>query len=389
MKDNFALAVENSTASFVNFNKLLCGNSHEVIPAQIGLHEKTVILCHDSGWFEAGREIKENLKGEKTCFCIDDIPEFEKGATLLLDSVKDINYLVVIGSEELAIFAVNYCADKQIKIIYTPLDTCFSQYFLQLVNCENLYLALDGTRLNKVGKNRLTDGVRSVLSKKILLVEMRANEYIAGLSPSNEAKILLETALKNLNAYLSNHLIENLVCAILLSCLAEVKAGAGNVARSATNVLLKIQKLSLKGEAEYLLYKMVLRAYALYFKNDTSFTLKLPGVVIEEEQLNDLFSGNGKIIPYIPPFFNKLQEVERIKKEIVEKGNIVEIINEQISQIENDEIILKKEYGGRKYSVEHYNAKQRSTALLLAPYLTDKPCAYHLLFASGFTQYLK
>ena len=77
------------------------------------------------------------------------------------------------------------------------------------------------------------------------------------------------------------------------------------------------------------------------------------------------------------------------KKKAMASGELLKEIKAQLAQIEGDSLMLKKQYGGRKYSVEHYNAKQRARALYLAPYVTEKLTAFHLLFASGITQYLK
>ena len=65
------------------------------------------------------------------------------------------------------------------------------------------------------------------------------------------------------------------------------------------------------------------------------------------------------------------------------------VVDKLLSKIESESLALKKEYGGRKYSVEHYSSKQRAKALYLAPYINGKPTAYDLLFASGVTQFLK
>ena len=389
MKDNFALAVEKSTASFVNNNLIGCGVAEKIIGEMISSQKNAVILCHDNGWFEAGRQIKQALNGNAVSFSIEDQPNFEKVATTLLNSVKNIDYLIAVGSEDLANYALGYMQNKGGKVIYLPLDMQFSRYFVNLLKTQNCFLILDEQRLLKCGKNRLTDGIRTVLSKKLFLVEMAVNQSIAGGIPKKEAQECIFESLKRVQNYLKQQNVQELILAILIACIGEVCSGVGNIVSSATDILFKIEKLSLRGEAEYLFYKMVLRSYQLYLKNDTSFLLASPGIVLEEEQIDQLFLNSyKKPTVSLPLYFNDFCEVQRLK-ELASNEQVLSLINTQISEIERDEELLKKQYGGRKYTVEHYNAKQRSKALTLAPYITDKSTLYDLLFVSGFSQYLK
>ncbi len=391
MKDNFALAVENSTASFIEKGKIISGKAENVFQPLFSSTENIVILCYDHGWFEAGRMIKESLKNfSVTSFCIDDTPDFEKVSFSLLDSIQKIDAIITIGSENLALTAFQYLSKKGGKLFYLPMDMDFTHYFIKVLERENSFLVLDENLLSRCGKNKLTDGVRYVFSKKIIRVETCVNEVIGGLYHSNEVETPLNSALLLLDGYLQTHEISKLVCSLLLSSIAEQRSKVGNVGCSASEILLRLQKLSLRGEAEYLFYKMILRSYDLYLKNDLSFTLSLPGQVTEEEEIKRLFQNSSEErLCDLPYFFNDLKEVERLKKAIIADGRVLPMISELLAQINGEEEILKREYGGRKYTIEHYNAKQRSKALILSPYITSKPTLYHLLFASGFTQYFK
>ena len=391
MKVNGTLAVENSTASIILNNNLRYGSSLELVSRELSVTTVKALLCYEKGWYEIGKSIKDLFTSQNiTAFCLEEEMPFLKSAPKLLNSVKNLQELVVIGDERLALFALDYCASTNIKMVYIPLDFEFSCYLLHILDNRNHLLILDENLLSACGKNKIADGIRCVLSKKIFFIEMLVNQSIEGLLPSEKADFYLKEGLKELKNYLALKKLDKLISALVLVTVGEYLSGCGNIASSASQILLRMQKLSLNGEREYLLYKMVLRAYELYFANDTSFTLSLPGVVVEEGEINSLFANEYiKKQITLPPYLYDLKKIEEYKEKIVANENLLKLIKQQLAQIEEDSAMLKRQYGGRKYSVEHYNAKQRSKALYLAPYITQKPTAFHLLFASGFTQYLK
>lgn len=392
MKIDFALAVEKSTASVISAKNLQCGSFESIIPSALSKNGVKALMCYEKGWYEVGKRIKD-LFGSKgiTCFCLDEGIPFEKNAVKLLSSVNNLQELVVIGDEQMALFALNYCLKNSARVIYIPLDFSFGNYLLSAVEMggSNLLL-LDEDLLSQCGKNKLADGVRTVLTKKIFFIEMLVNQAIEGVIANNQAKTLLNEGQKSLQDYLQGGAISDLAIAIIFTVMGECYSGAGSIVRSASDLILRMQRLSLSGEREYLLYKMVLRAYELYFSNDTSFTLSLPGVALEEAEIKSLYA-NDYVKPqiYLPSFLYDQEAVNGFKKKAMASGELLKEIKAQLAQIEGDSLMLKKQYGGRKYSVEHYNAKQRARALYLAPYVTEKSTAFHLLFASGITQYLK
>ena len=391
MKINSALAVESSTASIILNKNLRCGNCLEVIKQELSQNSQKAILCYEKGWYELGKSIKDLFGGQNlACFCLDEEIPFLQSAPKLLNSVNNLQELIVIGDEQLALFALDYCLKSSARVTYIPLDFEFSSFLLRALENNNNLLIIDENLLSACGKNKVADGIRCVLSKKIFFVEMLVNQSIAGLFDCKRAENCLNEGLKELKSYLATRSLEKLILALLYVTASEYLSGCGNIASSASIILLKMQNLSLKGEREYLLYKMILRSYELYFTNDTSFTLSLPGVVVEENEINALFANEYiKKQIALPDYLYDIKRIEEYKSKITANKELLKVIKQQLEQIEEDSAMLKRQYGGRKYSVEHYNAKQRSKALYLAPYITEKPTAFHLLFASGFTQYLK
>ena len=358
MKIDFALAVEKSTASVISAKNLQCGRFDEIVCSALSQNGVKALLCSEKGWYEAGKRIKDSLGGRLvSCFCVDENLPFEKKAVKLLNSVSGLDELVVIGNEQMALFALNYCLNSGARVIYIPLDFSFGSYLLAAVNRGgNDLLLLDENLLSQCGKNKLADGVRTVLTKKIFFVEMLVNQSIGGVILNNQAKNLLNEGQKSLKNYLQSGLVSDLAIAVILTSMGEYYSGAGNIVRAAADLLLRMQSLSLSGEREYLLYKMILRIYELYFSNDTGFTLSIPGVVVEEGEIKSLYS-NDYSQPKIclPNFLYDLDAVNGFKEKCAQGGEILKEIKLQLSQIEGDTAILKKLYGGRKNSANRFS----------------------------------
>ena len=392
MVNSFSVAVENSAANFISKNNLLCGNVLEDLLLNLNPNGVKVLLCFDQGWFSVGKQIKDELskKQEVISFSLEENAHFEECVNKLLSSVFNIEEIIVIGSEELALFAVNYLNNSG-RVIYIPLDFDFSEFIVRSLDLKSNHLVfLDKNLLNKCYKNKMADGARHVLSKKLVLVEMLINEHIGALLPNNEAKNLFASALGDVYKYFTNHSLELLVTAIIKASVAEQKAGVSSIPTLASAILFKSENLSLKGEREYLFYKMVLRAYGMFFTNNTDCTISLPGVLLEQEEIAKLFPFEYKeMLAKLPEYLYDNEKTALLKKKICENSAVISEINKQLSQIEKDAELIKNEYGGRKYTVELYNLKQRAKALSLAPYIAKKPTAFHLLFAQGLTKYFE
>ncbi|MBR4419627.1 MAG: hypothetical protein IKT32_01990, partial [Clostridia bacterium] len=112
--------------------------------------------------------------------------------------------------------------------------------------------------------------------------------------------------------------------------------------------------------------------------------------VVEEIELQKIFPFLPKKHQTVAPFCAfDIKKAEEYKQIILKDGKIIDLIKTQIANLDENAKLLKKEYGGRKYSVEHYSLKQRAKALSLAPYITSEFSIFHLLFASGLTQYFE
>lgn len=390
MENKFALAVENSTASFISNQKLIAKGVDYYLQ-NTGCFN-AVILCEDLGWFTVGKKIKDelSLRAKVVSFCVEQDCEYHSVLPKLFESVQKADEIIVIANQNFALFACEYYKNKKVKVVFIPLDFDFCEFFALACGGENCALVLCEKLLSLCSRNKTTDALRMIYSRQIISAEMLANEVIGGHIANNEAQKLLDESILCAEEYLTKRYLYLLCIALLKGSVAEQKSGVGNIPFLAGKILYRMQNLSLKGEREYLLYKMTLRLYKLYFSNECNFLINLPGRVLEEEEIKGLFKFDyQKHLSSLPYFFNDLTKVDEIKEKIIAKGKFLPVVDKLLSKIESESLALKKEYGGRKYSVEHYSSKQRAKALYLAPYINGKPTAYDLLFASGVTQFLK
>ena len=76
MENKFALAVENSTASFISNQKLIAKGVDYYLQ-NTGCFN-AVILCEDLGWFTVGKKIKDelSLRAKVVSFCVEQDCEY-------------------------------------------------------------------------------------------------------------------------------------------------------------------------------------------------------------------------------------------------------------------------------------------------------------------------
>ena len=390
MKNDFAFAVGNATANFISKRNLDSGNVSELISSHVVKGGNVINICFDSGWFSLAGKIKSYLLEHNVInFSLNDNKPFINDLQVLLSSVKEVSTVIVTGSEDLALAVSKFYLNKSVKVIYLPLDFNY-EFFLKnsLENANNNLVILDESLLAKCNRSAFADCVRRIFARKIFRVEIAVNRAINQDNNLKQAENQLNESEIYLQKYLDTHLIVYLVIAHLKSIIFESITNIEYLPLVTGEILNKLNaNFSLRGEREYLVYKMLLKLYRFYFSNDTSFILKNCGIASQEEELNKLM-GDCVLLDYsLPQIVYNENEINSIKQKIVKDINIINLIDNLISELENEAQILKKEFGGKKYTVEHYSTKQRATALTLAPYLIKKDCAYKLLFASGILEY--
>ncbi len=391
MKNDFTFAVENSTANFIPKNNLICGNVSELIPSLVNQNGAIINICFNSGWFALASSIKKLLSPrEVVSFCLNEGKINENELEVLLRSVNNVGTIIVTASEDLAMLISKKYENSKVKIIYLPLDFDY-EFFIKHALSSGLDRAiiLDEKLLAKCNRSAFVDCVRRIFARKLIKVEMAVNRAITGDNSKKQVADVLEESQKYLQKYLQTHLIVYLVISHLLSIVSEVLSGFDYIPSIAGEILSKLNaNLSLRGEREYLIYKMILRLYKFYFTNDTSFLLKRCGIARQEEQINKLM-GDCYLLDYSLPKTVDLscEELDELKEKVYSDETVIKLIDGYLMELDNEAQIFKKEFGGRKYTVEHYNAKERATALTLTPYLLKNKSAYELLFASGIIEY--
>ena len=277
MKNDFAFAVGNATANFISKRNLDSGNVSELISSHVVKGGNVINICFDSGWFSLAGKIKSYLLEHNVInFSLNDNKPFINDLQVLLSSVKEVSTVIVTGSEDLALAVSKFYLNKSVKVIYLPLDFNY-EFFLKnsLENANNNLVILDESLLAKCNRSAFADCVRRIFARKIFRVEIAVNRAINQDNNLKQAENQLNESEIYLQKYLDTHLIVYLVIAHLKSIIFESITNIEYLPLVAGEILNKLNaNFSLRGEREYLVYKMLLKLYRFYFSNDTSFILK-------------------------------------------------------------------------------------------------------------------
>lgn len=390
MKSKFALAVEGSTASFISKENLICDSALESALSLVK-GDSCFVICLKSGYLSFGKKLIDLLqtnyiKVQSKIFECE--PTSFSELQELLSKSEGLT-VIVVGSEKIACFCQDYYKNSLVNLLFVAVNLSFRSFALNLISTKSKgVLILDEKLIAKCNRRDTAECVKSILAKRIIYAEIAFNRAIAPHFSAEKAEKLLDESFYYLQVYQTTRYLTPLVIACFKGVIAQHICGVEHLPFVAGKILEKTQNLAFDGEREYLIYKMLLRLYNFYFSNDLSFTIKQGGVACEQESIKNLFKG----IDYnysLPRYMYDVKEIDKIKNNLISDGKGIALVKEYLNLLSEDEVALRKEFGGKRYNVEHYNNKQRLTALTLAPYFIKKPCAYNLLFASGILEYFK
>ncbi|MBQ7408533.1 MAG: hypothetical protein IJW13_04590 [Clostridia bacterium] len=348
---------------------------------------RSIIVTYDSGWYLVGKSLKDNTTSkEVTCFSFDNGLPFLPALEKLLLSVSDAKRVAVIGNQSLALYCAHFLKDASICFIPTDFNFC-AFYNLILSGRTDCRLIIDGKLL--IGKKNIAaSGVKSILSKNIILLEDAVNRAIGGYFVNNNWQNILKSAIECALKYFETQNVYYIIRGQLFAQAAVYLSGIGNPSEMAAAVLENFANLSEVGEREYFAYKMLVRIYLVYFSNDSSFLIKKGGELLQTEEINRLFPFvANKIINKMPQWVYDDKKVKQYKANAI-KEDVLKKIKEQEGLFERHAQMLRKIYAGRKYTVEHYTVKQRALALNLLPLLSNECGALWLVFADGVLEYI-
>ncbi len=344
-----------------------------------------LLFAYDKGYFTLGKRIKDALlqKGKKlSCFCLDEECNLDFTLNKLLGEVAFYSTIIVIGDSNLAI-SLKGKVSENVNFYYFPIDFEFDRFLCE-ENSKNSKLIFDQKVYFESKKNKLLNGIKSVLSKRIAFIEMRVYELIGGLFSENGAFLALLEGQDSLREYFKKPNLVNLVlaqfyCSVAISCLP-----VDFCPLYCSQIALKQQSVADGCDLEFTFYKLLLKIYSLYFNNNINFIAQLPDILSEREQLEKLSLCESKALP---DFLYDNKKVESIRKLLNSDNQLKQITFEQLNQIEPLEKTFKKIYAGRKYTVEHYGEKQRAKSIGLCSLLTQKTSALKVIWADGVLQY--
>lgn len=349
-----------------------------------------VLLAFDSGWYAVGKEIKENFGNDRdiVAFCLTDGDPYEDSAEKMLLSVKNPRSLIVIGNENLALKAMTILKDIPICFVATDFDFCLILSDMIKSGNKNNMLIADSDRLKNISKSRIFSGAKSVLSKKILFVEICVNRLIDGLNEFSDTKICLERGQYFLKVFFNSHDIKDLITAQIYSSFALAFCDLGYIPAIAAYLLEKQGSFCEKGESEYLVCKMLIRLYRLYISENHDYIIKNGGINQTAILKEILKPSKNEDFKYENIDFTD-ERLNEIKKILVGDKDIIKLLDSFENDFDTECEELKKLYAGKKYTVENYSKKQRIAALKSSPFLTTGFCLLKLIFSDGILEYME
>ncbi len=346
-----------------------------------------VIVSYDEEYFTLGKKIKDfGLEhNRKDVFFCPDKGAAAEDVRLLLSSVEHASYIIATGSAFLAEICYDYAINNGIAFIWLPTDFDFSPMLKKGENRKDFNVVFDLKYYEKLKKGVQLSGLKSVLSSRILFIEMRVNELINGFALRKPLTSLINDSLKALGKYIVSNDIKELIKANLIRAMLEIALPFASPV-SAVNLALNAYKTSCeKEENEYFAYRILLKLYSLFLNDEGDYLIKLPSIVKCEERIKELKIESENL--YFPAYYGDEQKT-KILCEVLRKDEIIKEYVRILQKAEkNDEKEIYYIYAGRKNTVEAYNAKQRAEALKLAPILQQGDSLFKIMWAAGYIEY--
>jgi len=382
------LAVSLSQENNKNGDAFYFGDAPEyVVNLTLKSDAPAVIVSYDEEYFALGKKIKDlgrEYNRKDVFFCLDEDADVDNVCSLL-SSVKNPAYIVSIGSAFLSEICYNYAKNNEIVFIWLPTDFNFSPVLKIGENRNDFYVVFDLKYYEKLKKSAQLSGFKSVLSSRILFIEMRVNELINGFTLRKSVTGLINDSLKALGKYIVSDDIKELIKANLIRSMIEIMLPFASSV-SAVNLVLNAYKTSCeKEENEYFAYRILLNLYSFFLNDEGDYLIKLPSIVKCEERVKELKIEAERL--YFPAYLGDEQKT-KILCEIIRKDEIIKEYVRALKKVEkNDEKEIYYIYAGRKNTVEVYNAKQRAEALKLAPILQKGDSLLKIMWAAGYIEY--
>lgn len=350
---------------------------------------KSLFFCYEKGFFAVGRAVKQDCLAacrKDLFFCLDEQSVLEDCLPALINSANEFSSVVVVGEQNLACALAVELEHKNIPLLFVPLEFDFLNFCSKSLSDYN-YILFDQNIFNALTKNKKADGLRNVFQSRLLFVEMRVNELIGALFNKKESENLLNDALKECGKYFKDDNIERLISANLMCAFAAKNLPFSSPCYAFENILSCYAVESSSSERLYHAYKLILDIYDLFLSSEQISFIKIPSRAIIEQELYRLLHKNCFLT--FPEYYYDQQKLSGFIDVLKEDQILKQTIKKLQSAYAFDQKGIYYVYGGRKYSVEMYNQKQRTQALKLAAASTEGDSLLKIIWATGCFEYLR
>lgn len=389
-----------STAGFpaVNFfncehpssKNILLGNAQQTVFSFMQKSKgKSVFFCYEKGFFAVGRAVKQDCLAatrNDVFFCLDELNVLEETLPTLINSASEFSSVVVVGDQNLACAVSKELNGKNIPLLFVPLEFEFINFCSKYLNNDN-YILFDQNIFNGLTKNKKADGLRNVLQSRLFFVEMRVNELIGTLFNKEESENLLNQALKECGKYFKDDDINHLIFANLFCAFSTSNLPFSSPCYAFENVLACYAVESSSSERLYHSYKIILDIYDVFLNSEQTTFIKIPSRAIIEQELYRLLHKNCFLT--LPEYYYDQEKLNGYIEKIKSDKFLKQTVNKLKSACVFDQKGIYYVYGGRKYSVEMYNQKQRTQALQLASASAEGDSLLKIIWATGCFEYLR
>lgn len=389
-----------------------------------------VIITSDSGYFSAGRELREALKsaGESvSVFCADDGDVTRTAVKDFSDSVVNAGLAVVIGDAELYKIAAPVLREKELPLAFVPSGCEIGAVFCVCEKkecadfsgenaeteffCDPDLIVFDGEIIEK-NSNKYKNYSACCFSESVRLLdfEVRVLKIIkkscAPVADSGEKDKeitddfdfcnVISGLLKSVRAFLQEYYTGRDYKSLFYACIlagitkrCAFLSGVGDAAfvfASVSGGYVRGEKV-FGGELELYAARIMLLIYENFlrfkFCKGGNFGFNLPGAFSAALKAEKDLGLRLCDLPNIPHYFYNDGELAKIVDALYLGDETLSAITDLKNDFVKAEIRLKSVYGGKKRAAKSVGEKIKADALYLTPFLTRGDCLLKIVCACG------
>lgn len=388
---------------------------------------ETVIITSDSGYFSAGRELRESLKsaGESvSVFCADDGEVTSASVKEFLDSVVNAGLSVVIGNAELYEISAPVLREKNLPVLFIPSECEIGSVFCVREKsggrffgrnglpgenfCDPDVIAFDEEVIEK-NANKYKNYSACCYAESVRLLDFEARVLKTLKATCLDSSCfcgsgagcfdgyaaingLFELSQSFLQSFYAKHAHKTLLYACFVAGITKRCAfltGVGDAAFvfSAVSAEYVRGEKVFGGELELYAARILLLIYENFlrfkFCGGGNFCLNLPGAFSASIKAEKDLGVRRNDLPDLPHYFYNDGELLKIVDALFNGDEILNCAEEVKAGFLKAADKLKSVYGGKRRAVRSVGEKIKADALYLAPFLTSGDCLIKIVCACG------